>query len=70
MKSDKTKEMHIPKRVLNSVQRNVAVLVDLLKAEGITPEVDYEVVPSGRLVPDCDGRKKVRASVPILLCLS
>ena len=43
MKSDKTKEMHIPKRVLNSVQRNVAVLVDLLKAEGITPEVDYEV---------------------------
>ena len=33
----------IPKRVLSGVQRNVAILVDLLKAEGITPEVDYEV---------------------------
>ena len=30
----------IPKRVLSGVQRNVAILVDLLKAEGITPEVD------------------------------
>ena len=43
MKPDKTKEMPIPKRVLTSVQRNVAVLVELLKAEGIAPEVDYEV---------------------------
>ena len=43
MKPDKTKEMPIPKRVLTSVQRNVVVLVDLLKAEGIAPEVDYEV---------------------------
>lgn len=43
MKKKKKKEMPIPKRVLNGVQRNVAILVDLLKAEGITPEVDYEV---------------------------
>ena len=31
MTPDKTKEMPIPKRVLTSVRRNVAVLVDLLK---------------------------------------
>ena len=43
MTPDMTKKTPVPKRVLNSVQRNVAVLVELLKAEGIAPEVDYEV---------------------------
>lgn len=43
MMPDKTKEIPIPKRVLTSVQRNVVVLVDLLNAEGIAPEVDDEV---------------------------
>ena len=33
MTPDMTKKTPIPKRVLNSVQRNVAVLVELLKAE-------------------------------------
>lgn len=43
MTPGKTKEMPVPKRVLTSVQRNVVVRVDLFKAEGIAPEVDYEV---------------------------